>query len=66
VLKVFNVVGKEVATLLNGIQEAVIRRVNFDGSGLSSGLYFYRLEARPTDGVQTGGFVETRKALLLK
>ena len=58
VLKVFNILGKDVATLVNEDQEAGPQSVRFDASGQASGLYFYRLEAK--------GFVEVKKTLLLK
>jgi len=57
-LKVYDVLGKEVATLVSGRQEAGNYAVPFNASGLSSGMYFYRLQA--------GGFVETRKMMLVK
>jgi hypothetical protein len=57
-LKVYDVLGKEVATLVSGRQEAGNYAVPFNASGLSSGVYFYRLQA--------GSFVETRKMMLVK
>ncbi len=57
-LAVFNTLGQQVATLVQGDQEAGYHEVRFDASGLSSGVYFYRLQA--------GTFVETRKLLLLR
>jgi hypothetical protein len=57
-LKVFNVTGQEVATLVNEPQNSGLHRVTFDGSALPSGVYFYSLRA--------GGFTATRKMLLLK
>jgi hypothetical protein len=57
-LKVYNLVGKEVATLVNGNQKAGNHQVTFDGSKLSSGMYFYKL--------QTGKNVEVRKFTLVK
>jgi len=61
-LKVYNVLGREVATLVNGRQEAgsytVPFGINTGTFGLSSGVYFYRLEA--------GSFVSTKKLILLK
>jgi len=57
-LNVFNTLGQEVALLQNGEQEAGYHEVRFDGSGLSSGVYFYRIQA--------GEFVQTRKLLLLR
>ena len=58
VIKVFNILGKEVATLVNEVQDPGPQFVRFDASGLASGLYFYRLEAQ--------GFVEVKKTMLLK
>lgn len=63
ILKVYNIEGREVLTLLNEPLEAGEHRVTFDGCNsegrpVASGVYFYRLEA--------GDFVETKKMLLLK
>ena len=57
-LKVYDLLGKEVAVLLNEKKEPGTYSVQFDASKLSSGVYFYRL--------QSGGFVETKSMLLLK
>ena len=63
-LKVYNILGQEVATLVNKQQKPGNYEVIFDGSsasggqGLSSGIYFYKL--------QSGQFVESKKMLLLK
>jgi hypothetical protein len=61
-LKVYNVLGLEVATLVNGRQDAgsytVPFGINTGTLGLSSGVYFYRLEA--------GSFVSTKKLILMK
>ncbi len=57
-LKVYDVLGRKVATLLNGQLPAGDHRVKFDGQNLPSGVYFYRLRA--------GNFVKTRKMLLLR
>ncbi len=58
VLKVFNVLGQEVASLVDQVEDAGFKAVRFDASALASGMYFYRLEA--------GGFVDVKKMLLLK
>jgi serine protease len=57
-LKVYDLLGKEVATLVNEEKPAGYYWVEFDGSKLSSGIYFYRLVA--------GSFVESKKAVLIK
>ena len=58
-LKVFNVLGKEVATLFKGVAESGrTYEVKFDGSDLPSGLYFYSLKST--------SFSSTKKMLLLK
>ena len=61
-LKIYNVLGLEVVTLVNGRQEAGSYTVQFNTNegvlSLSSGVYFYRLEA--------GSFVSTKKLILMK
>jgi len=57
-LKVYDVLGNEVATLVNKEQEPGVYEILFDASTLSSGTYFYKLQA--------GGFVSTKKLILLK
>ncbi|MBW7887832.1 MAG: T9SS type A sorting domain-containing protein [Bacteroidetes bacterium] len=57
-LKVFDVVGREVATLVNEPKEAGSYDVKFDASKFSSGIYFYAL--------QSGNFVQTKKMALMK
>ena len=57
-LKVFNVLGQEVATLVNGIESPGSKSVRFDGGRLPSGVYFYRLQA--------GSYSGTRMLLIVK
>jgi hypothetical protein len=57
-LAVFNTLGQQVATLLDGEVEAGFHEAVFDASGLASGVYLYRLTA--------GSYVETRKLVLVR
>jgi hypothetical protein len=58
-LKIYDVLGREVKTLIDNIQEKGAYLINFDASQLSSGIYFYKLQAG-------NDLVETRKMLLLR
>ncbi len=57
-LKVYNILGKEITTLVNEVKGAGVHEISFDGSGLSSGVYFYTLQA--------GKSTQTRKMILMK
>lgn len=57
-LKIFDILGKEIATLVNETKSAGTYNVNFDASKLSSGVYIY--------SIQAGDFAESRKMLLMK
>ncbi|MBU2507204.1 MAG: T9SS type A sorting domain-containing protein [Bacteroidetes bacterium] len=57
-MKVFDVLGREAATLVNEELNSGEHSVIFDAKGLATGLYFYRLSA--------GSFVETKKMILLQ
>jgi hypothetical protein len=57
-LEVYDVLGKKIATLVNERQSAGSYQVVWNASGLSSGTYFYRLQA--------GTFVETKKMIMVK
>jgi len=57
-LKVYDAIGSEVAELVNSEHEAGKFIVNFNADGLSSGIYFYRL--------QSGDFVQTNKMMFIK
>ena len=58
VLKVYDILGNVVATLVNEQKSAGNYEVKFDASNLSSGIYFYKL--------QSGSFVQTKKFILIK
>jgi hypothetical protein len=57
-LTVFNLMGQEVIKLVEGEKEAGFHEVQFDGTHLESGVYFYRLQA--------GDFIQVKKFILLK
>jgi hypothetical protein len=57
-LKIYDVLGREVAELVNGFVSAGYHEVNFTSNGLTSGVYFYRIEA--------GNYINTKKFILLK
>ena len=57
-LQVYNSIGEEVATLVNNYKEAGTYQVDFNSKNLTSGIYFYKLEA--------GKFIQTKKMILLK
>jgi hypothetical protein len=57
-LKVYDVLGREVAQLVDDVMNAGYYAVQFDGRALSSGIYFYRLMG--------SGFVGTKKMELIK
>lgn len=64
-LQVFDVLGNEIKTLVMETQQPGDYEVEFDGSGLASGIYLCRIQIIPANGVgQT--FVETKKMILLK
>ena len=50
--------GQEISVLVNERKDAGVHEVQFDGSNLASGVYFYRLQA--------GEFTQTRRLLLLR
>jgi hypothetical protein len=57
-LSVYDVVGREIAVLVDGKREAGVHEVSFDASALSSGVYLYKLQA--------GEFVQSRKLVLVR
>jgi enterochelin esterase family protein len=57
-LKIYDVLGNEITTLLNEQQEAGLHKINFNASRLSSGMYFYFL--------QSGNQIFTNKMILIK
>ena len=57
-LRVYDVLGREVATLVNEVKEPGMYTVLLDAGGLASGVYLYRMEA--------GDFVQTRKLVVVR
>jgi hypothetical protein len=65
-LKVYDVLGREVMTLVNEEKPAGTYQVTLDGNNLSSGVYFYNLQAYQISGGKGSLFAETKKFVLLK
>jgi len=57
-IKVYDILGREVTSLVNEIKQPGTYEVQFDASGLASGIYLYRIES--------GSFIQTKKMILLK
>lgn len=57
-LRVYDAIGREMAILVDGIEEPGYKAVEFDAGSIASGVYFYRLRARD--------FVQTKKLILMK
>jgi len=58
-LRIYNILGQQVAALFDGVKSAGVYKVTFDASALSSGVYFYRLTT-------SAGISESKKMVLLK
>ena len=65
-LKIYDLLGREVATLVNEMKEPGNYSVTWDARGVSSGVYFYRLMASPVETRAAGILVDTKKLILLK
>jgi len=61
---IYDVLGREVAKLADGVQVAGRYNVTWNASGLATGVYIYRMEARPADGAEA--FTSVKKLLLMK
>jgi hypothetical protein len=62
-LTIYNVLGKEIMTLVNEVRNEGTYLVRFDASDIPSGIYFYRMIADTPDGP---GFIQTNKMILMK
>jgi hypothetical protein len=57
-ITVYDMLGRQVATLVNGVETAGVKSVNFDASNFASGIYFYT--------IRTAEFTDTKKMMLVK
>ncbi len=71
-LKIYNILGKEIRSLVNEVQQAGSYSIEFNGSGLGSGVYFYRIAIYPQSGefssdrLKAGNFTVTKMMSLIK
>ena len=65
-VKIYDVLGCEVAILLDDKKEAGAYSVAWDASGFPSGVYYYRMRVQPVEGGSAGDCVETKKLVLLR
>ena len=63
ILKIFDVLGQEVMTLINQDLSAGVHTYDFRATGFNSGIYFYRIEANGNDGTN---FIDIKKMIFLK
>ncbi len=63
-LKIYDMLGRKVKTLVSGMKDAGNYTAQFDGTNLASGIYIYRLEVRPSDG--SSEFIAVKKLMLVK
>jgi hypothetical protein len=64
-LVIYDILGKEVKTLVNEYKKTGRYTAEFDGSNLASGVYFYKISVHQA-GSSTGNYVETKKMVLIK
>lgn len=65
-LKVFDVLGREVAMIVNEELPPGVYKKTWDATGVPSGVYFYRLVAEAIPSGQAGSFIETKKLILMR
>ena len=61
-LKIYNLIGQEITTLINGLKKSGKHKIEFNGSNLSSGVYFYQINAF----YENSNYSSTKKFILLK
>ncbi len=64
-LKVYDILGKEVATLVSEVKQAGNYQVVFNGNNLASGIYFYRINVNSGNS-QSGNFTQVKRMMLVK
>jgi hypothetical protein len=65
-LKIYDVLGQEVKTLVEEVQGVGYESVEWNASGVASGVYFYRILAVPTGDEQHSTFTATKQLLLVR
>ena len=65
VLRIYNMLGQEIKTLIDGIRDAGYESVNFDASTLASGIYFYKVEAASTANAKQV-FTQVKKMVVIR
>jgi hypothetical protein len=65
-LAVYDLTGREVAVLVDGVVQPGVHAARWDASGMASGVYFYRLSAGTGPDMQAGGETRTRRMTLVR
>lgn len=64
-LTIYDILGQEIKILINGIQEAGYRHIEWNATNIASGIYFYRIEATSVLD-PSKSFTQVRKMILLR
>jgi hypothetical protein len=65
-IKVYDLLGREISTLVNEEKQPGYYEIKFNGTSLPSGVYFYRLQAGDPSFRSGQGFTQTKKLVLMK
>ncbi len=65
-LSVFDLTGKEIAILENGHKHKGEHKAVFDGTGMATGMYFYKLEVNSSTSLENGGRIYIGKMMMIK
>jgi photosystem II stability/assembly factor-like uncharacterized protein len=66
ILKVYDILGREISTLVNKNMDAGSYNISWNASKMASGVYFYRLWVNSINNNQAGNFIETKKMMLIR